>query len=208
MIRASGGTLQISMKNNPARGGMLLILVGCLLAAACQAREVDDAALTAKVKAALITDGRVSATRVSVESANGVVTLKGEVPTSQEKQAAEQAARTVEGVKSVRNEVTINPASAGTGVPPMKELKNKAEEAARGVAQGARKEVGETLLLANVKTRLAAAGFSQVSVEINQGQATLTGEVANNKERIAVETIVEKVEGIKRVNNQLKVKPR
>lgn len=196
------------MNNNSARGGALLILIYCLLAAACQAREVDDATLTAKVKAALITDGRVSATRVSVESASGVVTLKGEVPTPQEKQAAEQVARAVEGVKSVRNEVTVNPASAGTGVPPVNELKNKAEEAARGVAQGARKEVGEALLLANIKTRLAAAGFSQVSVEIKQDQATLTGEVTSNKERLAVETIVEKVEGIKKVNNQLKVKPR
>lgn len=196
------------MRNNPARGGALLVLVGCLLAAACQAREVDDAALTAKVKAAFITDGRVSATRVKVESADGVVTLKGEVPTQQEKQAAEQAARRVAGVKSVKNEVTVNPASASTGVPPVNELKSKAEEAARGVAQGARQEVGEALLLANVKTRLTAAGFSQVSIAIKQGQATLTGEVTSNKERIAVETIVEKVEGIKRVNNQLKLKPR
>lgn len=195
------------MKNGSIRS-TLLILVGCLMVAACEARQVDDAALTAKVKTAFITDGRVSATRVSVESTDGVVTLKGEVPTPQEKQAAEQAARTVEGVKSVKSEITINPASASTGVPPVNELKSKAENAAREVAQGARKEVGEALLLANVKTRLAAAGFSQVSVEIKQGQAQLTGEVTSNKERLAVETIVEKVEGIKRVNNQLKVKPR
>jgi osmotically-inducible protein OsmY len=194
------------MKNR-ARSARL-VAICCLLAAACQQQEIDDAALTAKVKASLIADGRVSATRVSVETASGVVTLKGEVPTEQEKQAAEQAARTVSGVKSVKNEVKVNPAAAGTGVPPVDELKNKAAETAREAAQGVRREAGSALLLANVKARLTAAGFGQVSVEINGDQATLTGEVKNDKERIAAETIVEKVEGIKRVNNQLKVKPR
>ena len=195
------------MKNHLARSGLCWALLGCFCFAACQTQDVDDATLTTKVKAALIADGRVSATRVSVETSAGGVTLKGEVPTQREQQAAEQVARTVTGVKSVKNEVKVNPA-ATTGVPPVGELKDKAAGAAREVARDASREVGSALLMANVKARLTAAGFSQVSIDIKQGEATLTGEVANNKERLAVETIVEKVEGIKRVNNQLKVKSR
>jgi len=194
------------MKNGVIRSLALTLLGLGLLSLACAQQQVDDATVTTKVKAEFLKDGRVSPTRVSVETTNGVVTLKGEVPTQQEKDAAEQAAKKVEGVKSVKNEITVNPAAAGTGVPSVNEIKSKAQETAGQVAQEARGKVDETVLLSKAKARLVAAGYSEVSVTINQDQATLTGEVKSEKDRIAAEAIVEKVEGIKKVNNQLTVK--
>ena len=196
------------MKSSPMRSLALMVCVLCLTSVACEKQDVDDAALTTKVKGKLVTDGRVSATRVSVETKEGVVTLKGEVPTQQEKDAAEQVAKTVEGVKSVRNEVTVNPATAGTGAPTLEEVKNKAKETAGEVAQEARGKMDEAFLLSKVKTRLVAAGYSNVSVDLKQGEATLTGEVTSDKDRIAAEAIAEKVDGVKKVNNKLTVKPR
>jgi osmotically-inducible protein OsmY len=183
---------------------VLSVLALCLFSLACQQQDVDDATLTAKIKTKLIADGRVSPTRVSVETAAGIVTLKGTVPTQVEKTAAEQVARTVEGVKEVRNEVTVDPAAAGTGAPPVNEIKSRAKEA----VGEARTKVDHTVLLGKVKTRLVAAGYSEVSVEIKQDEATLTGEVENNKDRIAAERIVERVDGIKKVHNRLKTKRR
>jgi len=183
-----------------------LLFAGALLAAGCETQQVDDAALTAKVKARIIADGRASATRVNVDSAGGVVTLRGEVPTEQEKQAADQVAKAVEGVRGVKNEITVNPAAAGGGVPSLNELKDKAREAARDVAREAHDVAGEAVLAGKIKARLAAAGFGAVAVDLKGAEATLTGEVASEKERIAVEALLEKEPAVKKVNNQLTVK--
>lgn len=67
----------------------------------------SDAVVTTKVKSALLADAQVKGTQVEVTTNNGVVTLSGSVATPEEKQRAEQVARTIDGVRSVRNEVTV-----------------------------------------------------------------------------------------------------
>ena len=72
--------------------------------AAYAARETSqDAALTAKVKTALSLSKRVPAGDINVESDGDVVTLRGEVPSDQIRNAAEAIARDVPGVREVRN---------------------------------------------------------------------------------------------------------
>jgi hyperosmotically inducible protein len=66
-------------------------------------RFVDDAALTTKVKSALLADSQVKGTQIDVDSKDGVVTLHGSVSTASEKARAGQLAQNVEGVRSVRN---------------------------------------------------------------------------------------------------------
>ena len=72
---------------------------------------VDDAALTARVKAALLDDETVSGTRFDVNVFDGKVTLSGVTEDPAEARRAEEIARNVEGVKSV--ESTIRVAEAG-----------------------------------------------------------------------------------------------
>jgi osmotically-inducible protein OsmY len=67
----------------------------------------DDTALTTKVKAALLADTEVSALRVNVETFKGVVQLSGFAKTYAEAHKAEQLARDVKGVKSVRNDIAL-----------------------------------------------------------------------------------------------------
>jgi hyperosmotically inducible protein len=67
----------------------------------------DDAAITAKVKAALAGDSRTKAHQVNVETREGAVQLSGFVDTSEAKSTAEDLARTVENVKSVDNEIDV-----------------------------------------------------------------------------------------------------
>ena len=66
-------------------------------------------ALTAKVKARLATDSRVSALAIDVDTQNGIVTLKGNVDVEQAKSAAEEIARGTEGVSDVVNMITVGP---------------------------------------------------------------------------------------------------
>lgn len=74
--------------------------------------DVEDAALTARVKTRLMADSRVAALDIDVGGQNGIVTLKGSVKDEQEKAAAEEVARSTEGVTDVVNMIT--PVTGGT----------------------------------------------------------------------------------------------
>lgn len=189
-----------------ARGLALVTVCFSIFGAACTEKRVDDAVLTATIKTRMTADGRISPTRVNVDTLNGDVTLKGEVPTQEEKDAAEEVARKVEGVTNVSNQITVNPSAAGSGVPSGNEMKQQAEKAASEFGQEVKKEASKAFLLGEIKARLTAAGYSDISVGVEQGVVTLKGETPNDKDRIAVEAIVEKIEGVVKVDNQVGVK--
>ncbi|MEW6157741.1 MAG: BON domain-containing protein [Verrucomicrobiota bacterium] len=68
---------------------------------------IDNAAITAKVKAALIDDPQVSGLAVKVDTYKGVVQLSGFVDTTQQKKRAEDLAWGIDGVRSVENNITV-----------------------------------------------------------------------------------------------------
>ena len=71
-------------------------------------KDTQDSWLTTKVKSALAADvGLKTLTGINVDSAGSVVTLKGSVDTAANKSRAEQVARGVEGVSSVKNELAV-----------------------------------------------------------------------------------------------------
>lgn len=70
---------------------------------------VDDAGITTLVKARMAESKLVSATSISVETLNGTVMLSGFAKTATEKVVAEDIARGVKNVKSVKNEIAIRP---------------------------------------------------------------------------------------------------
>ncbi len=70
-------------------------------------RYIDDAMITAKVKAALAQDPGASALAIKVETTKGMVQLSGSVDSAEEKTKAESIARGVDGVKDVENELKL-----------------------------------------------------------------------------------------------------
>jgi hyperosmotically inducible protein len=68
---------------------------------------VDDATVTSKVKAKFAEDKTVSALAIKVETFEGLVTLSGAAKSQQEKVRAEELARSVAGVKSVKNAIIV-----------------------------------------------------------------------------------------------------
>lgn len=64
---------------------------------------IDDATVTAKVKAALAATDGISGTDISVETQQGTVILSGKVADATQSQRAAQVAQAVEGVRSVDN---------------------------------------------------------------------------------------------------------
>jgi osmotically-inducible protein OsmY len=70
---------------------------------------VDDSGITTLIKARMAESKLVSATSISVETLNGVVMLSGFAKSATEKSAAENIARGVNNVKSVKNEIAVRP---------------------------------------------------------------------------------------------------
>jgi osmotically-inducible protein OsmY len=68
---------------------------------------VDDVGITAKVKSELLDSKRVDGLDVNVDSANGRVKLTGWGSSAAEIQTAGTIARSVEGVKSVDNQLKV-----------------------------------------------------------------------------------------------------
>lgn len=67
---------------------------------------VDDAAITAKVKTAIMGEPGLKATNIGVDTKDGTVTLTGMVPTAPLKDRAKEIASSVAGVKSVQDNLT------------------------------------------------------------------------------------------------------
>ena len=94
-----------------ALAGITIIGSGCAVGRGQQTAGayVDDAAITTTVKAKFAEDKTVSATSISVETLNGTVQLSGFAKSNTEKMQAENIARGVKNVKSVRNDIAVRP---------------------------------------------------------------------------------------------------
>jgi hyperosmotically inducible protein len=74
-------------------------------------QTLDDGTITAKVKTALIQDPMTKARDINVDTYQGVVQLSGFVDDRTQRSRAVQVARGVNGVKEVRDNLEIKPAS-------------------------------------------------------------------------------------------------
>jgi osmotically-inducible protein OsmY len=68
---------------------------------------LDDATITAKVKANLISDPEVRALSIDVDTIDGRVTLQGKVASENQKAEAEKLARITPGVRQVLNLIQV-----------------------------------------------------------------------------------------------------
>jgi osmotically-inducible protein OsmY len=91
----------------------VLILIS-VLAAGCTAmtgktigENIDDANITASVKATLVADKVVNLTRIDVDTNRGVVSLNGVVESPDQRLRAAELALTSSGVKDVINNLQV-----------------------------------------------------------------------------------------------------
>ena len=69
----------------------------------------NDSWIWFKTRAALLTTSDLRESTINVDVVNDVTTLKGTVATAAEKTKAEQVAKGIDGVKSVKNELKVAP---------------------------------------------------------------------------------------------------
>jgi osmotically-inducible protein OsmY len=100
-------------RNVLINGLVLLSLVVALLACTSTrthestGQYVDDSVITTKVKSLLANDDFFKSFQISVETYKGVVQLSGFVNSSQAVDKAGEIARSVEGVRSVKNNLIV-----------------------------------------------------------------------------------------------------
>jgi hyperosmotically inducible protein len=157
----------------------------------------SDPGITTSVKSRLAADDVVKARQINVDTKDRVVTLTGEVRTTEEKSRALQLARETKGVASVVDQLTVMPEPAptsGVGGKP-------AEPAYETVPSDA------SITMA-VKTKLLAdpdtAGL-RIDVDTNQRVVTLTGTVKSEAEKKEALQIARDVNGVTSVTDRLTV---
>ncbi len=87
--------------------------------------KIDDASITAQVKASLQAHGSTSALKTKVETADGVVTVSGVAGNAAEKSLVSKLISDINGVDSVVNNMTTEPAVSNSTRPrPVRMVQN------------------------------------------------------------------------------------
>ncbi|EOL9071706.1 molecular chaperone OsmY [Cronobacter turicensis] len=148
---------------------------------------MDDSAITAKVKAALVDDEQIKSTDISVKTEKSVVTLSGFVESQAQAEEAVKIAKGVEGVASVSDKLHV---------------RDGKDKSVKGYA-------GDAATTSEIKAKLLADDIvpsRNVKVETTDGVVQLSGNVESEKQSQRAESIAKAVDGVKSVKNDLKVK--
>jgi hyperosmotically inducible periplasmic protein len=131
----------------------------------------------------------LSALAINTDVTHGVVHLRGEVETEDRKEMATELARSVDGVKSVRNDLTV------IGGEP-------------GMLERMQDTAGDAALTTRVKTRLLASSNTSglaINVSTDDDVVMLEGEVDSETERELAELIAANTSGVADVRNELRI---
>jgi len=161
--------------------GLLIVLVFVLVLCSSRlhAREITDKQVTLAVENELLHDQRVPTRLLTVQTHEGVVTLSGSVRNLVAKERAADIAETVKGVRSVVNRIHVDPPPRSDG-----EI---------------RQDIRETLV-----SDPATESF-EVDVMVQNGTATLTGQVDSWQEKRLCAQIAKGVRGVRDVQNDILV---
>jgi len=92
---------------------VLLMMIAALVACASTPKQegtgeyVDDSVITTKVKSLLVADDFLKSFEIGVETRKGIVQLSGFVGNQKAIDKAGEIARSVKGVKSVKNDLIL-----------------------------------------------------------------------------------------------------
>ena len=167
--------------------------------------EVKDAPPTAnsdawvgeKVKATLLFHRNVSGLNTKVQVSDGIVTLRGEASSLAQKELTTEYAKDVDGVKDVKNELTVPEASNNPDQKTMGEKMDNVGEA-----------IDDASITGQVKMSLLfhrSTSARNTKVETSAGVVTLYGKAENAAEKDLVNKLVNDINGVRSVNNRMTI---
>jgi len=152
-------------------------------------RETSDAWITAKVKSAIAVEKDLSSFDVNIETENGVVQLFGFVENQDQIDHAGKVASSIEGVKSVKNDLKI--------------------DTTQTAKSAASTEVGDAAVTAKVKAALIREknlSALDINVETENGVVQLAGFVDKKEQIDRAGKVASGIKGVKSVKNDLQLK--
>jgi osmotically-inducible protein OsmY len=155
---------------------------------------LSDAALTTEVKARLMANDVTRGININVDTNDGMVTLRGTVPSEQAKQKAAEIALAVKGADSVTNALVVGDSSANPQTLTAK-TKKAGQQAGEAISDG--------WITTQVKTRLLADDEIKgldINVSTSDGQVVLAGLAPSEEIRDKIIVIAHRVEGVHSVN--------
>jgi hyperosmotically inducible protein len=162
--------------------------------------KVSDAWITTKVKSEFATTKGVSATDISVDTDNGVVTLSGDVDSQAEKNLAEQTARGVKGVTAVSSTgLRVVGAATDTVGNTVGSIGNAVGNTASDVGDAA----SDTWISTKVKSEFATTrgvSATDIKVDTKDGAVRLSGTVGSQTEIERARSVAMSVKGVKSVD--------
>jgi osmotically-inducible protein OsmY len=156
-----------------------------------EGQSATDISLTNNVKSAFALSKRLSAYEINITTKDGVVALTGQVPTEVDKQLAGNVAKDVQDVKSVDNQLQVNP-----GIKPSES----------SMREGMR--VADLEIRAELNEKLASSqGLQGQSIQTNVQDriVTLTGRVETPAQKTGAEQLARSVANVVDVVNNLEV---
>jgi osmotically-inducible protein OsmY len=165
-----------------------------------------DAWILDNVVATLLFHRSVSPTTTQIDVKDGVVTLKGEASSQAQKELTTEYAMDVEGVKDVKNEMTV--AEAVDKDKDKDKVKGKDKVKNKDDKQTFGETIDDASITAQVKMTLLyhrSTSALKTKVETKDGVVTLTGEAKNEAETHLATKLANDVNGVKEVKNQMSV---
>jgi len=148
--------------------------------------EIDDSAITTKVKSALLGDPDVKSFDIKVETRKGEVQLSGFVDTQAQMDRAIAVAKGVEGVKSVDNKMSLKTTSTTVG-----------------------EKLDDGIITTKVKAALlgdSGVKSGDIGVVTRDGEVQLSGFVDSQSQIDRATEVTQGVEGVKKVTNEMSIK--
>lgn len=187
----------------------LLIAFAAQPAGAGQVGAVKDAWLVMKVHSEFVGEDALEGSNIDVDAKDGVITLKGTVPSEAARKVAVDNARKNDGVKSVNDQLRVAAPVKGT----MEKAGDAAASAGSKTADASRK-AGRKVDDGWIKSKIYAQYLadwntvlddSDIDVDVSQGQVTLNGTVKSGEAKIRAVTIAKETSGVKGVTDRLRV---
>lgn len=159
-------------------------------------QELSEARIEGQIVATYALNRHLNPFEFDVEVDGNTVMLSGEVEESIDKDLAEQVALGVEGVKSVKNNIKVN-----------EDYQPKAKKTSKERDFG--DAISDATTTASVKSMLLWNGNTDgtdINVDTRNGVVTLTGTADSSAEKDLAGRLAENTDGVRDVENKLKVK--
>lgn len=172
---------------------------------------VNDKTLSAKINETFAKDKAFAPLGIQVESLNGVVTLKGTVPSQTELDRAIEVTRNITGVNRVKSKLIIQKNAADPNTLSTDKT-NRIDPTAGGDSANPTNDVpvSDADLTKMVQGKIASDRSippGQITVDITNGDAILRGNITDKAQEATLIQLVKSVEGVKDVRSMLIVKP-